>query len=95
MSEWWVPLVLFSAGMAWGLLAVVLASWITWRMVRNRPGESAEGFFRDPKGEAFTIGDGLDEVAGFPADAEPSKEEQDVLQRTNRFLSVLSGGGNG
>jgi len=91
-GEWQVALILFSAGMAWGLLAVVVASWLTWRIARSRTGDKSEGFFRDPKGEAFTIQDGIDQVEGFPADTEPTREEQDVLKRTERFLSVLSGG---
>lgn len=79
---WWMALVLFSAGVGWGVIVMLVVSWVMWRTAGHR-----EGFLTDPKGEAFTIRDGLDAVQGFPE--EPTKEENAVLQRTERFLKVL------
>jgi peptidoglycan/LPS O-acetylase OafA/YrhL len=83
MIEWWIPAILVFGGIAVCLLSVITMAWVFWRIAR-KPGDT---FLRDPKGEAFTIRDGLDEVQGFPT--EPTKEEQGVLQRTERFLKVL------
>jgi len=84
MIEWYIPAILVLGGITVGLFSVIVMAWVFWRIAR-RPGEM--GLFQDPKGEAFTIRDGLDAVQGFPE--EPTKEENAVLQRTKRFLKVL------
>ena len=62
--------------------AVLLGAWI---MSKTRiEGQGSPGFFKEPKGEVFTIPD-LDEAV-FPGIQEPSSKEQHVPTRAKKFL---------
>jgi len=90
MSQWLIALICISAGLGWGLLAFAIYSYFTWKSAK--PAGEGQGFFTSPKGDVFTIRDGVDEVSGLPPGAEePSKEEQNMLKRTESFLKSLGG----
>jgi hypothetical protein len=77
-------LILIAAGVLLSLLSVMVGGFLVFRS-KAAPGE---GFLKEPKGDVFSITDGLDNEE-FPAGS--SKEEQNVLKKTEKFLHVLGG----
>lgn len=71
------------------VLGVMLGAWIMFKG-KSRPG-TGENFLKDPKGDVFTVSDGLDE-AMLPGSEEPSLDEKNLLKKTERFLETLGGG---
>ena len=86
MPEWIQALILISSGIGLGLLCFLAGSWIMFRG-KSTPG-TGEGFLKDPKGDVFTVTDGLDEQL---FNAEPGPEEQNILNNTKKFLKALGG----
>jgi len=71
------------------LIGFLLGGWLMLK--GNRSAKTDESFIgRSPKGEVFSVSDGLDEDE-FPD--EPDKEEEHILSRTNNFLRSLGGSG--
>ena len=90
MAEWLQALILISSGIGLGLVCFLAGAWTMFRG-KVTPG-TGEGFIKDPKGAAFTIPD--DGLANMPTGytGEPSEDEQNILKKTERFISVLGGG---
>ena len=89
MSEWLQALVLISAGIGLGLIAFIAGAWVMYRG-KATPG-TGEGFLKDPKGAVFTVPDDrlVDEPPGYTG--EPSDDEQNILKKTEKFMSILGG----
>jgi len=85
MPEWIMALVLISSGIGLGLFCFVVGAWIMFK-AKSQPG-TGESFLQSPKGEVFSISDGLDDQFSD----EPSGEEKSILKKTERFLKVLGG----
>ena len=77
-------LVCVFSGVLISFSGILLGAWLVFKS-KARPGET---FLKEPKGEVFTIKDGLDEIADFP---EESEDEKRVLKRTEEFLKKLGG----
>jgi len=92
----WKVVVCFVVVWFCGLAAVVLGAWLMFRAMKLRlTGQGdAGGFFVEPKGEVFSVSSDMIEDQGeIPTGTgEPTKAEEQVLKKTERFLSVLSGG---
>jgi|GEM_PF-2621005 len=86
---WLQCLVLISAGFFLGLISMIVGAWVMYR--GKATSEMGQGFIKNPKGEVFTVTDGLDEAGGFPGNEEPSEEEKNILKRTEQFLKKLGG----
>jgi hypothetical protein len=86
MMNIWHVLILISAGVVLALICVITGGWLVFKS-KAAPGE---GLFKEPKGQVFSITDGLDNEE-FPEGS--SKAEENVLKRTKNFLDVLAGGG--
>jgi hypothetical protein len=84
MMSIWNVLILIAAGVLLGLICVMVGGWLVFRS-KAAPGE---GLFIEPKGQAFSITDGLDNEE-FPEGS--GKEEQNVLKKTAAFLKILGG----
>jgi len=84
MKDFWTIIIIFTSGSFITMLGVFLGSWVMFKGQSAVPNESFIG--RSPKGDAFTISDGLDEPE-FPD--EPGEDEKKVLERTNDFLRSL------
>lgn len=89
MPEYLKELIFLLVGFGLALVAFIAGAWIMYR--GKTASGTGEGFLKNPKGEVFTISDGLDE-ATFPGSEEPSKQEKDILKNTKKFLQVLGGG---
>lgn len=75
-------LILISVGVFLALICVIVGGWLVFKS-KAAPGE---GLFKEPKGQVFSITDGLDND-DFPEGAEKS-----VLEKTKKFLDVFGGG---
>lgn len=84
---WWQALILLGAGVFVAMICILLGAWIVFR-AKTAPG-SGSGFLTDPKGDVFSIPD--ETGMNFPGVNEPSKDEKNVIERTNRFLKSLGG----
>jgi len=73
-------------GVSCTIISVIVGGWLVFKSKSSVPNETFFG--KAPKGEVFSITDGLDE-APFPE--EPSKDEKKILERTNKFLKSLGG----
>lgn len=68
-------------------IGILLGSWLIFKGSRSiQTGEDFIG--RKPKGEVFSVTDGLDEP-DFPG--ESSQEEKHILEKTNDFLKSFKG----
>jgi len=82
----WTILIIFALGSLVTIIGVLLGAWV---MFKGKSSQSNETFLGSvPKGEVFSITDGLDEA---PYPEEPSKTEEKILDRTNKFLKSLGG----
>ena len=66
------------SGVLISFTGILLGAWLIFK-ARAKDGE---GFLRTPKGEVFTVKDGLDE---------PPFPEEKVLERTEKFLKTMGG----
>ncbi|MFH1562026.1 MAG: hypothetical protein ABIF11_01210 [Nitrospirota bacterium] len=82
----WTILIIFALSSFITMLGVLIGGWLVFKSKSSVPNETFLG--KAPKGEVFSITDGLDE-APFPE--EPSKDEKKILERTNKFLKSLGG----
>jgi hypothetical protein len=82
MMSIWNVLILIAAGVLLGLICVMVGGWLVFKS-KAAPGE---GLFKEPKGQAFSITDGLDNEE-FPE----GTAEKSVLEKTKKFLDVLGG----
>lgn len=85
MMSIWNVLILIAVGVSLALVSVIVGSWLTFKS-KAAPGE---GFFKEPKGDVFSITDGLDNEE-FPGGS--GKEEQNALKKTADFLKIFGGG---
>jgi hypothetical protein len=85
---WWQAIVLIMVGVVQAMICCMAGAYLMFK-AKSQPG-SGESFLLDPKGDVFSIPDESD-GSGFPGEAEPSKDEKNVLERTNRFLKSLGG----
>ena len=86
--DFWQMLILMGAMILLAMLCFLAGAYVMFRG-RKAPGE---GFFAQPKGEVFTIPE-AETAPDFPEDL--SKDERQILARTNKFLEKLKGEGNG
>lgn len=82
MISIWNLLIVLCAGVFLALISVCVGGWLVFKS-KAAPGE---GLFKEPKGQVFSITDGLDNE-DFPEGAEKS-----VLEKTKKFLDVFGGG---
>ena len=85
MMNIWHGLILIATGVFLALICVTVGGWLVFKS-KAAPGE---GLFKEPKGQVFSITDGLDNDE-FPEGS--NKAEESVLEKTKKFLDVLSGG---
>ncbi|OGP67112.1 MAG: hypothetical protein A2031_08265 [Deltaproteobacteria bacterium RBG_19FT_COMBO_43_11] len=83
MMSIWHVLILISAGVVLALICVIVGGWLVFKS-KAAPGE---GLFKEPKGQVFSITDGLDNEE-FPE----GNAEKSVLEKTKKFLDVFTGG---
>jgi hypothetical protein len=83
MMSIWHVLILISAGVVFALICVITGGWLVFKS-KATPGE---GLFKEPKGQVFSITDGLDNEE-FPE----GSAEKSVLEKTKKFLDVFTGG---
>jgi hypothetical protein len=88
MHEYIIFLILISAGVLLSIVCVFAGAFIMYRG-KAQPGIDG-GFLKDPKGDMFTVP--FDDDLDFPK--EPNKDEENVLNRTNKFLKTITGGNN-
>lgn len=81
---WLQTIIIFSAGIGLGILCFVVGAWVMFKGQRQQGG--SDGFLVSPKGDVFRIDEDMD---GQPPAEEPTLEEKSVIEKTNRFLSVL------
>lgn len=74
-------LICIFSGVVISFSGILLGAWLVFRS------RTDESFLKSPRGEVFTITDGLDE-ATFP---EESVDEKKVLERTEKFLKTIGG----
>jgi hypothetical protein len=86
MITFWQALILMGVAVLLAMACVLVGAFVMFRG-RRMPGE---GFFKEPKGAAFTIPEAED-AAAFPK--EPGAEEKSILRNTERFLEKLGGEG--
>lgn len=84
MMSIWHVLILIGAGVFLALICVMMGGWLVFRS-KAAPGE---GLFKEPKGQVFSITDGLDNEE-FPAGS--NKAEESALKKTKDFLKLLGG----
>ncbi len=78
ISIWNILIVLF-AGVFLALMSVIVGGWLVFKS-KATPGET---LFKEPKGQVFSITDGLDNEA-FP------EAEKNILEKTKKFLDVFN-----
>ena len=83
MMSIWHVLILIATGVFLALICVTVGGWLVFKS-KAAPGE---GLFKEPKGQVFSITDGLDNEE-FPEGA----AEKSVLEKTKKFLDVFTGG---
>jgi len=88
MNEYIICLILIYAGVLLSVVCFFAGAFIMYRG-KTQPGTGG-GFIKDPKGEIFTIPD----TAGLDFPKEPNKDEENILNRTERFLKTITGGNN-
>ena len=87
MPDYMIYLFYAFAGVILTLLSILVGAWIVFKSKSTNPNETFIG--KSPRGEMFTIDT---DVPLFPGVEEPSKEEEHILKKTERFLSSISGG---
>ena len=84
MVEIFTALALITSGFIFAFIGILMGAYLMFK-AKTTPG-SGQGFLKDPKGDVFNVLDGIDPL---PMDGEPSADEENILKRTNRFLSEL------
>lgn len=82
MMNIWHVLILIGAGVFLALMSVIVGGWLVFKSKATL----GEGLFKEPKGQVFSITDGLDNE-DFPEGA-----EKNILEKTKKFLDVFGGG---
>jgi len=85
MSDFVAILACVCLGVVLAVLCMLVGAWVGFKTKTAAPGERFFGGV--PRGEVYSIPDALDALD------EPGEEEKSVLQKTERFLSVLGGKG--
>jgi hypothetical protein len=85
MMSIWHVLILMGAGVSLALICVIVGGWLVFKS-KAAPGE---GFLKEPKGDVFSMTDGLDNEE-FPGGS--SKAEQSALKKNEIFRKLFGGG---